>query len=73
MTPAEEAQRIFELAGIESNAGKLVSHSPIDGRPIGRVTRGDPDAACARAVEAFYRWRDVPAPRFRRALARFRR
>ena len=62
MTPAEEAQRIFELVGIECSAGKLVSVSPIDGKPIGRVTRGDPDAACARAVEAFEFWRSVPAP-----------
>src|SRR4051812_45968166 len=62
MTPAEEAGRILQLAGIES-AGKLVSHSPIDGKPIGRVTRGDPDVACARAVDAFNRWRNVPAPK----------
>ena len=63
MTPAEEAQHIFELAGIECGAGGLVSFSPIDGKPIGRVTRGDPDVACARAVDAFARWRNVPAPR----------
>jgi aldehyde dehydrogenase (NAD+) len=62
MTPAEEAARILELAGIES-AGKLVSFSPIDGKPLGRVTCGDPDVACRRAVEAFQRWRTVPAPR----------
>ena len=63
MTPAEEAQRILELAGIECAAGRLVSFSPIDGKPIGRVTGGEPDAACARAVNAFERWRNVPAPR----------
>ena len=62
MTPAEEAKRIFDLAGIECSAGKLVSFSPIDGKPIGRVTRGDADAACARAAEAFAQWRLVPAP-----------
>ena len=62
MSPAEEAQRIFDLAGIECSAGKLVSHSPIDGKPIGRVTRGDPDSACARTAEAFEQWRLVPAP-----------
>jgi len=62
MTPAEEAQRIFDLAGIECSAGKLVSFSPIDGKPLGRVTRGDPDAACARAAAAFEQWRLVPAP-----------
>jgi aldehyde dehydrogenase (NAD+) len=62
MTPAEEAEQIFHLAGITS-AGRLVSYSPIDGKPIGRVTRGDPDAACARAAAAFQAWRNVPAPR----------
>jgi aldehyde dehydrogenase (NAD+) len=62
MTPAAEAEQIFHLAGIES-AGKLVSYSPIDGKPLGRVTVGDPDAACARAAEAFKHWRNVPAPR----------
>ena len=62
MTPAEEAERILELAGV-SSAGKLVSFSPIDGKPIGRVTCGDPEVACGRAVEAFHHWRQVPAPR----------
>ena len=62
MTPAEEAGHILELAGIAS-AGKLVSFSPIDGKPIGRVTCGDPETACARAVEAFHRWRLIPAPK----------
>jgi aldehyde dehydrogenase (NAD+) len=62
MSPAEEAARVLELAGIESG-GKLVSMSPIDGKPIGSVTTGDPDRAAARATEAFLRWRTVPAPR----------
>ena len=62
MTTAQEAAQILELAGIES-AGRLVSCSPIDGRPIGRVTIGDPDRAAERAREAFLRWRQVPAPR----------
>jgi aldehyde dehydrogenase (NAD+) len=62
VTPAEDAEEILELAGITS-AGRLVSHSPIDGKPIGRVTRGDPDAACERASEAFRSWRLVPAPK----------
>jgi aldehyde dehydrogenase (NAD+) len=62
MTPAEEAEQIFHLAGITS-AGRLVSYSPIDGKAIGRVTLGDPDAACARAAAAFQSWRNVPAPR----------
>ena len=62
MTPAEEAARLLELAGVES-AGKLVSTSPIDGKPLGRVTRGDPDQACERAVAAFEQWRAVPPPK----------
>src|SRR4051794_29664704 len=62
MSPADEAAQILELAGIES-AGGLASHSPIDGKAIGRVTTGDPDRAAARAAEAFLKWRSVPAPR----------
>jgi aldehyde dehydrogenase (NAD+) len=62
MTPAEEAGQLLHLAGIEP-AGRLVSYSPIDGKPIGRVTVGDPDGACARAAAAFECWRVVPAPR----------
>jgi aldehyde dehydrogenase (NAD+) len=61
VTPAEEAKQLLELFGID-HAGGLVSHSPIDGSVIGRVTVGDPDRACARAVEAFEKWRVVPPP-----------
>ena len=62
MSPAEEAGQILDLFGIHS-AGKLVSHSPIDGKPIGRVTCGDPDLAAEKAAAAFVKWRTVPAPR----------
>jgi aldehyde dehydrogenase (NAD+) len=62
VSPADEAAQILALAGIES-AGKLVSYSPIDGKPIGRVTVGDPDLAAERAAAAFLAWRNVPAPR----------
>jgi aldehyde dehydrogenase (NAD+) len=62
MTAAEDAAQVLHLFSIDSG-GKLVSTSPIDGKPIGRVTVGDPDFACARAAEAFLTWRDVPAPR----------
>ena len=62
MTPAEEARHILELAGIGADAGRLVSYSPIDGKPIGRVTAGDPDLAAERAARAFLKWRKVPAP-----------
>jgi aldehyde dehydrogenase (NAD+) len=61
VTPAQEAGQILELAGVDS-AGRLVSYSPIDGKPIGRVTRGDPQAACERALAAFEQWRALPAP-----------
>jgi aldehyde dehydrogenase (NAD+) len=62
MNVVDEAEQVLELFGIQS-AGKLVSYSPIDGSAIGRATCGDPDAACARAAEAFLTWRTVPAPR----------
>ncbi|HEX5237600.1 MAG TPA: aldehyde dehydrogenase family protein [Sphingomicrobium sp.] len=62
MSVADEAEQLLDLFGIHS-AGKLVSQSPIDGSAIGRVTVGDPDLACARATEAFVKWRSVPAPR----------
>jgi aldehyde dehydrogenase (NAD+) len=62
MSPAEETAQILAELGIESG-GELVSFSPIDGQPIGRVELGDPDAVCARAADAFRRWRTVPAPR----------
>ena len=62
MTPAEEVERILELAGIDGGGG-LVSRSPIDGKVIGRVTVGDPDVAAARAAETFFQWRKVPAPK----------
>jgi aldehyde dehydrogenase (NAD+) len=62
MSPAEDTARILDQFGIESG-GEMVSFSPIDGRPIGRVAVGDPGAACARAADAFLMWRTVPAPR----------
>lgn len=62
MSPAQEAAQILELFGVD-HAGGLVSYSPIDGAPIGRVTTGDPQRACACALEAFETWRVVPAPR----------
>ncbi|HET8749274.1 MAG TPA: aldehyde dehydrogenase family protein [Sphingomicrobium sp.] len=62
MTPVEEARQLLDLFGIQS-AGAIVSHSPIDGAAIGHVTVGDPDLACARAADAFLKWRTVPAPR----------
>lgn len=62
MSPREEAVALLREIGIDSG-GELVSFSPIDGLEIGRVTVGDPDAACSKAIEAFAAWRSVPAPR----------
>jgi len=61
MSPAHDAGQLLELFGV-AQAGGLVSHSPIDGTAIGRVTVGDPERACAAAAEAFEQWRSVPAP-----------
>ena len=63
MSPAEDAAAILEQFGVDASTGDLVSTSPIDGRPIGRVAVGDPAAACERAERAFLEWRSVPAPR----------
>jgi len=63
MSPAEEAAAILKQFGVDASAGALVSCSPIDGEPIGRVTVSSPDKACARAAAAFLDWRLVPAPR----------
>ncbi|HEU4705286.1 MAG TPA: aldehyde dehydrogenase family protein [Sphingomicrobium sp.] len=63
MSPADEAAAILRDFEVDSSAGDLVSLSPIDGRPIGRVTPGDPAGACERASRAFLHWRRVPAPR----------
>jgi aldehyde dehydrogenase (NAD+) len=62
MTPAKEAAEVLELFSIDCG-GKLVSFSPIDGQPIGRVAIGDPEAVGEKAAAAFLRWREVPAPR----------
>jgi aldehyde dehydrogenase (NAD+) len=63
MSPAEEAATILEQLGVGGSAGDLVSHSPIDGKEIGRVSTGDPGSAASRAAQAFLEWRNVPAPR----------
>ena len=61
MSPAEDAEQLLDLFGV-GHAGGLVSHSPIDGSVIGRVTVGDPERACTQAADAFSKWRLVPAP-----------
>jgi aldehyde dehydrogenase (NAD+) len=62
MSPAEETAGLLGQFGIKSE-GDLLSFSPIDGSEIGRVTTGDPASACAKADDAFRKWRSVPAPR----------
>jgi aldehyde dehydrogenase (NAD+) len=63
MNPAEQTCVILKQFAVDASTGDLVSHSPIDGCEIGRVSRGDPGDACAQASEAFFKWRSVPAPR----------
>ena len=53
MSPADDAAAVLEQLGVEASDGDLVSTSPIDGQPIGRVAAGDPAAACDRAEGAF--------------------
>ena len=62
MKPADDAAQLLELFGI-AHAGRLVSHSPIDGAVIGRVTVGDPDARRRARRRSVRTWRKVPAPR----------
>jgi aldehyde dehydrogenase (NAD+) len=62
VNPVQEATSILKQFGIESE-GELVSFSPIDGEPIGRVKVGDPQNVGGRAAAAFLSWRKVPAPR----------
>ena len=61
MKPEDDAAQLLELFGI-AHAGRLASHSPIDGAIIGRLAAGDPELACERAGAAFEEWRKVPAP-----------
>ncbi|WP_310468089.1 aldehyde dehydrogenase family protein [Sphingomonas sp.] len=63
MTPADEAANILRDLGVDASTGDLVSASPIDGQPIGRVAVGDAGRAAERAQAAFLAWRTVPAPR----------
>jgi len=52
--------------GIAADQGAHVVRSPIDGAEIGRISFDDAksiETKVERSVEAFRRWRDVPAPR----------
>jgi aldehyde dehydrogenase (NAD+) len=69
-----EARALFGRLGIAPPEGELVSHSPIDGRPIGGVVPASA-AEVAEAVErghvAFLAWREVPPPRRGELVRRF--
>ena len=62
------ATDLLDRLGVEpalATGGDLVVRTPITGEEIGRVARtseAETSAAVARAVAAFERWRDVPAP-----------
>jgi aldehyde dehydrogenase (NAD+) len=65
MSPAEETSELLAELGVAA-LGDMESRSPIDGAVIGSVAMAgmnDVDAACARAQDAFLKWRTVPAPR----------
>lgn len=50
---------------LECGGEVLQSISPVDGKPLAGVRQADPscyEEVARKAQEAFYRWRDVPAP-----------
>src|SRR5438477_1968984 len=60
------AREILSSFGIDASKGDHVVHSPIDGGEIGRVAFDDAaaiDSKIAASVEAFTKWRDIPAPK----------
>ena len=63
---ATEADALLRQLGTTASHGDLVSHSPIDGRPIGTARSASPEevsVAIERAHVAFLAWRLVPPPR----------
>ncbi len=60
---------ILQAAGVlneQTNTGSLEVFTPIDGTKIASLTPHTPEqtkAAIANAKQAFYTWRDIPAPR----------
>jgi aldehyde dehydrogenase (NAD+) len=62
----QEAKALLARLDVPATDGDLVSHSPIDGQPIGAVRSASPEevaAAIDRAHAAFLAWRVVPPPR----------
>ena len=68
-TFAKEAAKILHSFGVseaDSSGGSLAVHSPIDGSQLAALREAgarEATAAVGRAQEAFFAWRDVPAPR----------
>ena len=64
-----QAQQILTSLGLtiaNQNTGNLAVYSPVDGSEIGRVSMSSPqetEVAIDKAVEAFKKWRVVPAPK----------
>ena len=62
---ADSHSGVFSDRWLEGGGGELVSHSPIDGSPLGSVTCGsleDYHAVVASTHAAFLEWRNWPAP-----------
>ncbi len=66
MSVQTQVDNILKRLDCEIPTGDLPVHSPIDGSKIGSVQTAssrDISAAAANALEAFYQWRTIPAPR----------
>jgi aldehyde dehydrogenase (NAD+) len=66
MTLHDQVTAILAKLGCTVPSGNIPVHTPIDGSQIGSVTTASPreiSSAAAKAYEAFYQWRTVPAPR----------
>jgi aldehyde dehydrogenase (NAD+) len=85
MAPAQDVAAILARLGVDASVtssvrasaprpGSIVSHSPIDGAPIGSVTPSDSDDVCAaiqHAATAAAGWRNVPPPQRGELVRRF--
>ena len=73
----EQAHSLLQRLGVAQahyTEGSLVARSPVDGAVAGRVAEADAagvQAAVARAHEAFFAWRSVPAPKRGELVRRF--
>jgi aldehyde dehydrogenase (NAD+) len=70
----DAAGHVTDPLAARTNGPELASVNPANGRALGSVstaTRADLDALLARAVDAAFQWRDVPAPRRGQAVRRY--